>query len=85
MLAGPPIPSVTDDGWGVSQDPSVSVIRPRIGPLWKAPDATIKKDEKILESFPEPISTTKTPKMKEFGHLLSLNGKTDKREWKKTI
>jgi hypothetical protein len=30
---GPPIPSVTDDGWGVSQDPSVSVIRPRIGPL----------------------------------------------------
>jgi hypothetical protein len=32
---GPPIPSVTDDGWGVSQDPSVSVIRPRIGPLCK--------------------------------------------------
>jgi hypothetical protein len=23
-----------DDGWGVSQNPSVSVIRPRIGPLW---------------------------------------------------
>jgi len=32
---GPTIPSVTDDGWGVSQDPSVSVIRPRRGPLWR--------------------------------------------------
>ena len=31
---GPPIPSGPDDGWGVSPDPSVSVIRPRIGPLW---------------------------------------------------
>jgi hypothetical protein len=31
---GAPIPSVTDDGWGVSQDPSVSVIRPRRRPLW---------------------------------------------------
>ena len=28
---GPPIPSGPDDGWGVSPDPSVSVIRPRIG------------------------------------------------------
>jgi hypothetical protein len=27
---GAPIPSVTDDGWGFSQDPSVYVIRPRI-------------------------------------------------------
>ena len=30
---GPPIPSAPDDGWGFSLDPSVSVIRPRIGPL----------------------------------------------------
>jgi hypothetical protein len=30
---GPPIPSTTDDGWGVSLNPSVSVIRRRIGPL----------------------------------------------------
>jgi hypothetical protein len=29
----PPIPSVTDYGWGVSLNPSVSVIRRRIGPL----------------------------------------------------
>jgi hypothetical protein len=27
-----PIPYGPDDGWGVSLDPSVSVIRPRIGP-----------------------------------------------------
>ena len=32
---GPPIPCGPHDGWGVSQDPSVSVIRPRIGPLWR--------------------------------------------------
>jgi hypothetical protein len=58
---GPPIPSVTDDGWGVSQDPSVSVIRPRnpwtddvlsvarIGPLWFFPtyENEKKKDLKI--------------------------------------
>ena len=31
-VVGPPIPSGPDDGWGVSPDPSVSVIRPRIGP-----------------------------------------------------
>ena len=31
---GVPIPSDTHDGWGVSQDPSVSVIRTRIGPLY---------------------------------------------------
>ncbi len=30
---GSPIPSSTDDGWGVSLNPSVSVIRRRIGPL----------------------------------------------------
>jgi hypothetical protein len=32
-VVGPPISSGPDDGWGVSPDPSVSVIRPRIGPL----------------------------------------------------
>jgi hypothetical protein len=32
---GPPIPSVTDDGWGVFLNPSVSVIRRRIGLLWR--------------------------------------------------
>jgi hypothetical protein len=37
---GPPIPSATDDGfvfdgWGVSLNPSMSVIRRRIGLLWK--------------------------------------------------
>ncbi len=30
---GSPIPSATDDGWGVSLNPSVSFIRRRIGPL----------------------------------------------------
>ena len=29
-VVGPPVPSGPDDGWGVSPDPSVSVIRPRI-------------------------------------------------------
>ncbi len=36
-VVGPPIPSGPDDGWGVSPDPSVSVIRPRIGPQWCGP------------------------------------------------
>ena len=48
---GPPIPSATDDGWGVSLNPSVSVIRRRIGPLWIFSKNEKRKSKKKIAFF----------------------------------
>ncbi len=52
---GPPIPSVTDYGWGVSQDPSVSVIRPRIGAALSVFGVT---ERPVRSRIPRPFTYT---------------------------